>query len=203
MINKLKFKGTTLYRKTVTDNIIKVYNDSRMNVDGDWYKDANDFASKLGSTYNLSTETVCAIIASLSPLKSWSENKRITELFLRDGSELHTGAMMQKAKDILSYKDTNQTEFFLYCLRGNKIQSFFINMAFVDLNFAVTIDRHALSICLGRSAKDKEGTGITDNQYDFFVSCFVQAAIELGVRSSMVQSVTWEKWRVLKKIDKI
>ena len=40
-MNKIKFKGTTLYRKKVVNNILDVYNNDTFDFSLDWYKLAN------------------------------------------------------------------------------------------------------------------------------------------------------------------
>ena len=208
-INKLNFKGKTLYRKTVTENILNIYNDNRFNFSSLWYLDANMFSRNLGKEFNISHLKVAGIIAALSPLKSWDENKRIAKSFLQSGNSYHTTVMTNKAIAIRDYKGTecsckeqeapNLSEFIINTLRGNKIQSFYINIAFPYDDYAVTIDRHAIAICLGRNTINNEQS-ITDNQYDFFVSCYVDVAKSLGLVPNLVQSITWEKWREIKKL---
>lgn len=198
LIKKQVFKGTTLYRKRVKDNIRRVYLDSRVDITTDWYIEANIFAMKLASKYGVDFITVSGIIAALSPLKSWDENKKIAEGFLRNGKGKHTKNMLSKAHQIKLFKSTNQREFILAELNGNKIKAFFLNIAYPEGAEAVTIDRHAISIALSRPIVENEGVGITLKQYNFFVSCYKEVAKELNLRPSMLQSVTWEKWRILK-----
>jgi len=198
LIKKQVFKGTTLYRKRVKDNIRRVYLDSRVDITTDWYIEANIFAMKLASKYGVDFITVSGIIAALSPLKSWDENKKIAEGFLRNGKGKHTRNMISKAKQITLFKGNFQREFILNELNGNKIKAFFLNIAYPTGAEAVTIDRHAISIALSRPIVENEGTNITLKQYNFFVSCYTEVAKELNLRPSMLQSVTWEKWRILK-----
>jgi len=61
----------------------------------------------------------------------------------------------------------------------------------------VTIDRHAIAIALGRTAKDNE-LQLTPKQYDWFQDCYRYLADRLGIRPSLLQSITWEIWRVIK-----
>jgi hypothetical protein len=199
-INKQVFKGSTLYRKRVKNHILSVYTDARVSITDDWYINANLLAIELASKYGTDYVTVAGIIAALSPLKSWDENKKIAEGFLRNGKGKHTRNMINKAKQITLFKGNFQREYILNELNGNKIKSFFLNIAYPLSPEAVTIDRHAISICLNRSIKDNEGTGITLKQYNFFVSCYSELANELNIRPSMLQSVTWEKWRLLKSM---
>lgn len=202
MANKQKFKGTTLYRKRCIDNILKVYNNPEFEGDATWYRDANKYAQTLASKFKLTNLQVAGIIAALSPLKSWNENKKIAEQFLLNGNGKHTEAMKQKAKDIKAYNNSLEREFILTTLRGNKISNFFLNIAYPEAKDHVTVDRHAIAVCLNRNINENEGVGITDNQYEFLASCYRDAAERLGVLPNVVQSVTWVKWRKLKQAKK-
>lgn len=201
-MNKQKFKGKTLYRKRCVNNIINVYTNPDFNGGERWYVEANKFANSLAVKFGLTNLQVAGIIASLSPLKSWEENKKIAEQFLRNGNGKHTEAMKRKAKEIKLYNSSAQREFILTTLNGNKISNFFLNIAYPNADTHVTVDRHAIAVILGRSIKENEGVGITNNQYEFFASCYRDAAKILGVLPNVVQSVTWVKWRELKQAKK-
>lgn len=202
-MNKQKFKGKTLFRKTCVDNIIKIYNDNRVKHEGhDWYATANELANSMAMEFGLTTLQVAGIIASLSPLKSWDANKRIARQFLINGNGKHTEAMKDKARQIKLYNSSSQREFILATLNGNKISNFFLNIAFPFADNHVTIDRHAIAVILGRSIKGNEGAGITDKQYEFLASCYRDASKILGVLPNVVQSVTWVKWKQLKEYKK-
>ena len=202
MVNKQKFKGSTLFRKRCVDNIMSVYNNTQVKGDSNWYVDASQLANDLANEFGLTKLQVAGIIASLSPLKSWDENQKIAKQFLKYGSAKHTRAMVSKAKDIKAYNESMQREFILATLNGNKISSFFLNIAYPNESNAVTIDRHAIAVCLGRNILEHEGKGITDAQYEFLASCYRDASTKLNVLPNQVQSVTWVKWRKLKNINK-
>ena len=197
MVNKQKFKGRTLYRKTVTDNIIRVYNDTTFDFDTTWYAEANKLTEDLSRRFKLTKLQVAGIIASLSPLKSWNENKVIAESFCRNGRGKHTKAMINKARAIKQYNGSFEREFILTTLNGNKISNFFLNIAYPNEMKAVTIDRHAIAIGLGRNIIEGEQK-MTTLQYNFFLSCYVDAGAKLNILPNQVQSITWEKWRALK-----
>ena len=188
-----KFKNKTLYTKTVVRNILTIYD--LCEAPAAWYNDANEYAAKLAKEYNYTTAQICGVIAAFSPLKSWVENKVITELYLKSGTCKHTTAMKKKAAAILK---TTDIEEIATILNGNKITSFFLNMLEPNNTEAVTIDRHAIAIALGRPIKENEGN-FTDKQYLFFVNCYKIAAKKVGVVPSLLQSATWERWRELKK----
>jgi len=192
------FKGTTLYKTRVVRNILNVYNDSTFEFNSDWYKEASILAQDWAILYNVDYLKVCGIIAALSPLKSWAENQRIATIFLKSQTKLHTIGMHNKALSI--FHGEGDMDSILVNLNGNKIQNFFLNIAYPNHSEAVTIDRHAISVCLNRSIANIEGVGITDAQYEFLRLCYIEASELAKVRPSMMQSITWEKWRELKKL---
>lgn len=201
MSRKQIFKGKTLFKTRVVNHILRVYNNATFDFNADWYVDASELARAMSIQYDADYLKVCGIIAALSPLKSWTENQKIANTFLANGEARHTRMMTNKARAILNNIDDNQVESILTILNGNKIQNFFLNIAFPLGNEAVTIDRHALSICLNRNIVKSDYVGITDSQYNFFASCFIEASKLVEVRPSQMQSVTWEKWRELKKLN--
>lgn len=191
-----KFKGETLKLRRCVKNIVDVYNSSNKFTSFNWYQDANNFARKLATKYDVELSVACGVIAALSPLKSWDENKRIAESFLKNGRGLHTKVMLDKAYQIkLSDGDI---ETIAMILNGNKITSFFINIYSPEQSNFITIDRHAISIVIGRNITNAEGIGITFKQYSFFVNAYKLAGIKLGVEAIRVQSVTWQNWREAK-----
>jgi len=146
------------------------------------------------STDTIDHLKVAGIVAALSPLKSWEENKRITITFLKTGKKSHTQANHQKAIDIL--KCDGKIETICDILNGNKITAFFLNI--IGFNEMVTVDRHALAVAIGRSITGNEGIGITKTQNEFFQRCYQIAASKIDIPPSQIQAVTWVVWKRLK-----
>lgn len=193
-----KFKGQTLTLKKCVKNILSVYNSSNLETSNEnWYIEANQFAKSLAIKYDVSLPIACGIIAALSPLKSWTENKLIADSFLKNGKGKHIKLFVDKATQI---KNSNSdVETIALILNGNKIISFFVNILEpLQQNF-VTIDRHALSIILGRNILERESVGITYNQYQFFVNCYNIAGLKAKISPVLMQSITWVTWRQNKK----
>ena len=192
---KQKFNGEICTTTKTVNNILRVYDQS----DGDgfyWYREANEFAEKLGEEYKVSDWKVAGIIAAFSPLKSWELNKVIAEQFLATGKASHTAVMVKKAKDIM--ESDGQVTTICDILNGNKIVNFFLNIAQpVDLG-GVTIDRHAISIAVGKVLPDSK-MRMSKNQYEFFVNAYKIAAFKRDVLPNQMQSVTWVKWKEMKK----
>lgn len=195
---KQQFKGQSLTLTKCVNNILKVYNQASDKTSStNWYVEANVYAQNLATKYNVPLSVTCGVIASLSPLKSWSENKRIANSFLHNGKGEHTKCFIDKARQIkLSNGDV---ETIASILNGNKIISFFINILEPHQQNFVTIDRHALSIALGRNILENEGKGITLKQYEFFVSAYNVAGTKAKISPVLMQSITWVTWKELKK----
>ena len=76
--NSQKFKGQTLTRTKVVNNILKTFNKRAYSEGANWYDEANEFARRLSFKYDIQTSKVCGVIAALSPLKTWEQNQLIT-----------------------------------------------------------------------------------------------------------------------------
>ncbi len=195
---KQRFKGQELTLTKSVNNILKIYRQHTTVKTTNWYWEANKYAQYLADKYEVSLSVACGVIASLSPLKRWDENKRIAESFLRNGRGEHTKLFLDKARQIK--ESDGDVETIAVILSGNKIISFFINILEPDQQNFVTIDRHALSIVLGRSVADGEYRGMTLKQYEFFVSAYHIAGKKAGISPVVMQSITWETWRENKKL---
>lgn len=200
MSRKQKLYKKTIFKTRAVNNILRLYEDSKLTNVGNWYNEASEFAQQLSIEFDVDYLKVCGIISALSPLKSWNENKRITRLFLEFGIISHTKSQGKKAELILTNTSKDLESSILTILRGAKIKSFFLNIAYPKTSDAVTIDRHAISIAIGRSITKGEGH-LTELQYDWLVGCYVEASEIAGVLPSEMQAVTWVRWRELKKAN--
>jgi hypothetical protein len=138
---------------------------------------------------------VLGVISSLSPRTNWNDNLKLAETHLKTGDCGTIGQFKDKARRILfsdGYDDT-----ILSILNGNKIKSFYMNLMYPDEKEFVTIDRHAISIVLGREATNKERS-LTDKQYQFFSECYKEVARELDILPNFLQSITWQAWKRIK-----
>lgn len=195
-----RFNNEILTTTKVVNNILRVY-DQADNNGQDWYTEANMFAQELAyryifvqgrtETFKQSVVKACGIIASFSPLKTWSQNKIIAEEFLRSGNAKHIKLFTDKANSILISNGDRETV--LEILKGNKISAFFLNILKDDS--VVTIDRHAVSIAINESVDPV----MTSKQYEFFVNAYRVASKKRDVKPFQMQAITWVKWRELKK----
>ncbi len=163
----------------------------------DWYKQANDWAITLGGVNDLCLSKTCGVIAALSPRKSWDLNLTCARDFIVTGNCGQMTMFKDKARQILESNGTDEE--ILDILKGNKISAFYLNIMYPDKAETVTIDRHALSVALGRWTTDEDYSGMTTQQYDFFVHCFTLAAMKVNVSPILMQSATWVKWREIKE----
>lgn len=197
MNSKQQYKGVTLSRTVVKNNIEKIYNRSSKEDRRDWYQEAHEFAQSLSRDYDVRISTACGIIAALSPLKAWEQNKKCAISFLEVGNGKHMKTFQEKAEQLLGCSGSDKC--ITGILRGNKIISFYTNIMYPQEAKEVTIDRHALSIALGRWTTEDDYRGMTRKQYTFFQDCYRYAAERIGISPAKLQSATWEAFRKIKK----
>ena len=190
------FKGESLTRTKVKNNILKIWDLTNESERYHWYRDAWNKAAELSEIYNIDFNKVIGVIASLSPLKTWEQNLICAEEYLQTGYCGHIGLFLSKAESILRSDGSNEA--ILEILNGRKISAFYINIKYPYKASHITIDRHALSIGLGRWVTDGDYRGMTARQYEFFSQCYVLAAMQVGVEPLQMQSATWVKWRNVK-----
>jgi hypothetical protein len=208
-MRKQRFLKQTLNIRTSVKRIIEVYDQSTEDDRITWYSDALDFALYLCKNYRTAPNyfIVAGVISALSPQKSWDENKRLAENFFKNPNRNpgHTRVFYNKALAIMKLVggdllDRNDVIISICdILNGPKIRSFFLNIAVPEYKEIVTIDRHAISIVIGRPTTESDKINLTANQYKFFQDCYILAAKKAGVDPSYMQSVTWCAWRRLKK----
>lgn len=192
-MKKQVYKGKELTRTKVRNNILNVWNMTSENERFDWYQDANKYAERISEANNCSKSVAVGVIAALSPVKKWSDNMKQAEIMLKTGSSGHMKQFVLKAKNIMSSNGSDEQ--ILSILHGQKISSFYLNIKYFDKFEHITIDRHALSIALGHKCTDKEYSGMTPKQYEFFVQCYITTAMKIGVNPLLLQSATWVKYR--------
>lgn len=204
------YKGETLTRTKVKNNILKIWDQANDEDKFDWYQDAHDFSidASADSWEGLSVIQVCGVISALSPMVSWNRNLELVALALtyHQNGKTHFDmpclkANAKKAWDIMSLlpSENKIEDKILAILRGDKVSSFFLNILYPDQAISITIDRHALSICLGQWLTDEQMRTMTPKQYLFFEECYRWTAVKLGVNPLLLQSATWVVWRKIKK----
>lgn len=190
----ISLNNKKITRRRVYNNILRVYNQSGEG--STWYEEARHFA--LTELSAVPESKAIGVLVSLSPMKYWRENKRIAKLFIsgiRTG--LHTNLYIQKAQAILDSDGSDEA--ILNILNGNKIKAFYLNIRYPDCPKNVTIDRHAVSIAMGRRLGEGE-LSLTTRQYAFFEDCYKYSANRIGISPVKLQAKTWVAWREKKVI---
>jgi len=197
MKTKQIYKGEILSRTKVKNNILSFYHKSSNEDRRDWYAEANLFAKELSEQYDISISICTGVISALSPVKTWSQNKICADKMIAVGKSNHMKQFENKAKEILSSDGSDKS--ILGILRGSKISSFYLNIMYPNNSENVTIDRHALSVSLGKWITDEDYRGMTKVQYQFFVDCYKYTAKQIEISPLLLQSSTWEVFRKIKK----
>lgn len=193
-MSKQKFKGKTLYTKTLVDNIVSIATNYGNPQDAGWYKDAHRYAKELADIHSIDVSQAAGIIAALSPMKYWDENKRLAKQFLI-GIETGTyGRLIGKARAIK--RSNGSSEDILDILNGQKISAFYLNIMYPNKTTTVTVDRHAVEIALYNVVDDHTMTG---KQYAFFQNAYIVAAERLNMLPHELQAVTWVAWKRIKR----
>jgi hypothetical protein len=136
----------------------------------------------------------------MSPGTTWERNKAETRGLIRGTPMLFTTypANVRKAERILAFDgDLPRIPELVaphWPQSGHKILSFFDNIVRPRESRAVTIDRHAVAICLNRQPSTRE-LGLTWKAYRDYSRAYEIVANEFRVKPHEVQAVTWCEWR--------
>lgn len=150
----------------------------------DWYRTAQETATRLASTYGTDTDTVARIIAVLSPRQRWSSNVAAAEYIIRAWSEGSGypsvagvfGANVRKAWNIINGDPD--------ALKGPKVTRFYWNIMGDDSH--VTLDVWAM-----RAAGSDDIAPRNPAQYAEIADAYVTVAHENNVPASALQAVAW------------
>tara|TARA_R110000803_G_scaffold16197_5_gene44453 strand:- start:1194 stop:1835 length:642 start_codon:yes stop_codon:yes gene_type:complete len=204
---KFPFRNRELSRTQVKNNILEVLNEASNETYAgglNWYSDAYNFAQDLSKKSEYNIAQVVGVIAALSPMKAWEQNKKLAKEFILDGKRAGTFKnLVGKANDILNlgaHSDKIEDEV-VKVLNGQKIVNFFLNIYHPNKDVAVTIDRHAIGIALLGSKRiklEKEELTVTAKQFEFLVHCYKWASAEKSMSAIQLQAITWEHFRQLK-----
>lgn len=182
---------------TMVRNILAAFNASSTDdkVNGrDWYSDARALATTLDPA---DPERAAAVIAVLSPMLSWPMN-------VRGAQDIYAGRKFRgltgngdKAERIRDGADPAAV------VSGRKVTSFWRNICDPTDERAVTVDRHAIDIAMGRVTDDDTRNAVLrrKGEYTRVAAAYLRAAELLTERTgvawagSEVQAVTWVYWR--------
>ena len=156
-----------------------------------WYSTAHAIGRDIATTYGLSIEQGCGILAALSPSTDWDRNIDLAYTMAETGDCFHAyGDAVEKARAIRGGADPDVV------LGGRKVRSFYRNILRPDRPGPVTVDRHAISIAMGRKVSDREAKMLERvGTYQLVAAAYRSAARRVGLAPHRMQSVTWDTWR--------
>ena len=207
MKRKIVFKGNTLTMYMCKKNIKHIYIKRKAIEENLWYWD-NHWKCREGATSsrinwkeylhcNIPLAKYIGVVSGVSPRQNWKRNLLVADNMIKNGNAGIIEQYKKKAKQVI-FSSGKPSEIW-DILNGNKTQNFFMNLLYPDDKQYVTVDRHALSIALGRTCNDKE-KALTDKQYEFFANCYKELAQELDLVPNFLQSITWQTWRRINNI---
>lgn len=178
---------------------------------GTWYPTARVSAEQVGirlahhgyvnlfSKYG-KARVGAGIISAFSPQTNWTQNKEMALYFAEtlDKPNWCTDINYDKAMKIVAISQVDvDVEAIAKILNGKKTTAFFHNIVNpYGENNLPTIDRHAISIYLGRRCTYTElvrGLGGTANKT--ISNAYIKASKLLETTPQIVQAVTWVQWR--------
>ena len=180
--------------RPTTPNILRVFDSatqSQLEAGMTWYADAYNLATQLDPE---DPRRGAAVIAVLSPLKSWSENIRLARLAYANRG-LTWGTLKDHVNKVNRLMQGESPE---TVVSGNKVVAFFNGIAANGETDIVTIDRHAFDVAVGKRNTDQTRGQISRRGRGGYADCeraYVRAARARGVFAAQVQAVTWVAWR--------
>jgi hypothetical protein len=177
---------------TYKQNVRKYYeiaNETQLTLGLDWYLRAHKFARLLSKRHGIAFDTVCRVIAVISPRLSWERNQSEAETILiawkagkRDAACTCLKANRVKAFDILD----GQVE----RLRGPKVTRFYHNILHALDSLEVTIDTHAFRVCVDDPARLYDA-GANSGELACAREAYASVAREIGILPHQLQAVCW------------
>ena len=164
----------------------------------EWYHYAHMLARRLARDTGRSVETICGVLAALSPQVAWPTCCDMSRKLANDpeiASIGHFGNATDKAKRILAGALP------LDVLGGPKVRAFYRCLASGGADpYAVCVDRHAAAIALGShdlSLIDR-ALGCAGG-YDAIADSYREVAESARIVPSTVQAVSWVAYRRLER----
>jgi hypothetical protein len=180
------------------ENVLGVYNNSTaldLRTGLTWYMDAHNFA-KILDPNNVSR--AAGIIAALSPLNGWENNKNKAALLYRqNGGGENVGLKKNVAKAQRIYNGEHPDN----VLKGDKVTAFYRTILDPFGDIEPVIDRHAFDIAVGKRTDEKtRGMLSRKGIYAEFANVYREAAKVAGIGAAQMQAVTWVAWRNIHEI---
>lgn len=189
-------------------NVLSVYNGASADAlrSGlSWYQDAHDFARTVGGGRSHHVSRNAGIIAALSPMNAWDNNKRKAALLISMRARVNfsngsngIGLGKNVAKAIAIYNGAEP----LSVLGGNKVRAFYSTILDPSADIIPVIDRHAFDIAVGERTDDKRRGILSRNGvYNEFADVYREAARIVGIGAPQMQAICWVAWREALGID--
>lgn len=162
-----------------------------------WYSTAHTFARGLANRYSLpgGHTQAAAIIAALSPQRSWGDNQRAADHLCRTGTTWGLPLNVLKAQRLLHGESPIAVLNATSGKSGHKVRAFYVCIAEAGKTDAVCVDRHAFAIAQGRSTSGDYNA--TPKQYLATADAYVRAAADTPHTPAQLQAVTWVTHRRL------
>lgn len=184
-----------------------------------WYPKTHELTRDLANAAGLSVDTVAAIIAVLSPRSAWPTNVKNAAAVLVEAGHLSLdkavsilfahgygrdpvvdtlniaegprglGGSITKARMIVSAEAP--ADF----VTGQKVRSFYHNIADPKHSNDVTIDAWAAGVAMGRRLNNAEMSGLNTKQYTRIADQYRIVARELRMRALNLQAACWCEMR--------
>lgn len=178
-------------------NVLAVYNGAsaqNMREGLSWYLDAHNEARNLVELSNkmLTVPQAAGIIAALSPMNGWENNKNKARQLVMQGNGDGCGLYRNVAKAVAIYNGSNPLD----VLGGDKVRAFYQTILDPFGDIDPVIDRHAFDIAVGERTDEKR-RGILSRKgvYHEFANVYREAAKVAGIGSAQMQAITWVAWR--------
>jgi hypothetical protein len=177
---------------TTHENILRAYRsatDDQVRRGIEWYPDVHALATRLDRG---NVRRAAGIIAALSPQVEWSRNLLLASRVYQDG--FASGCLRNNC---LNADRIYGGEDFRVVLKGPKTFAFARCIADPWITDDVVIDRHAVSVAIGRNATtaDQKAAVGTPGRYHALADDYRAVADTIGLGPCTVQAITWLWWR--------
>lgn len=172
---------------TFAENILSVYEsatDSEIMEGTEWYPKVHDIAVDLGGT----AWRGAGVLAAYSPQLHWDTTLEYASESLRTGIAYpaYFGNMVWQAQRIIDGEHP------LDVLGGQKVRAFASAIATAGESDLAVVDTHAHNIAMGRVVSNPS---IGKRLFRVMGEHYRQAALEVGIKTSEMQAITWVTWR--------
>lgn len=177
-------------RRRYIRNIVKVYNAATPGQKArgaNWYPTAHQLADFLSEGQ---VKKGAGVIAALSANKAWDLNQKLAQRAFAEGTASgHTRDNLVKVARIMAGVDPAEV-----LPMGLKTGNFYRSILDPSDAEAVTIDRHAHDIAVGRPWGDADRGLGAKGRYAVLSLAYRNAAAKLGILPSVLQATTWVVW---------